>query len=70
MQRGVSERVLGTTKKYAKQVAQPEIHVPLPRRLLVSLESYGTLANLLGRDETGAKALPLLLSMPQIAAKQ
>ena len=29
MQRGVSERVLGTTKKYAKQVAQPEIHVPL-----------------------------------------
>ena len=27
MQRGLSERVLGTTKKYVKQVAEPEIHV-------------------------------------------
>ena len=46
MQRGVSERVLGTTKKYAKQVAQPEIHVPLPRGLKLEncLVPYRTLA--------------------------
>ena len=55
MQRGRSERVLGTTTTFVKQVAQPEIHVlPLPKEafyfpsVLLDASYQGR------RDEVGA----------------